>query len=315
MIISASRRTDIPNYYSEWFFNRLKEGFVYVRNPMNPRQVSRIALSPDVVDCIVFWTKNPEPMISRLEELSAYQYYFQFTLTGYGADVEPNVPPKKEVMIPVFQNLSDIIGKERVIWRYDPIFFTPKYMPEYHIRAFGQIAGALAGYTDKCVISFVDEYAKNRKKLAAMGTYELNPSDLLKFARKINGIAASCDMETGSCAERIDLAECGIVHNCCIDQTLIERLIGCKINAGKDKSQRPECGCVESVEIGAYDTCPNGCVYCYANGHPERVIERCQNCDPVSPLLGGTFLETDHISARDMKSIKREQMTFFDIDI
>lgn len=156
MILSASRRTDIPNYYSEWFYNRIKEGFVYVKNPMNTHQISRIDLSPDIVDCIVFWTKNPEPMMDRLDELSAYKYCFQFTLTGYGKDIESGVPHKKEKMIPIFQRLSDKIGSDKVILRYDPIIFTKKYTPEYHLKAFEQITGALRGYTDKCVISFVE---------------------------------------------------------------------------------------------------------------------------------------------------------------
>ena len=169
MILSVSRRTDIPNYYSQWFYNRIKEGFVYVRNPMNAHQVSRIEITPDVVDCIVFWTKNPEPMMERLEELSAYHYYFQFTLTGYGRDMEPGIPHKREKMIPVFQALSDRIGKEKVIWRYDPIIFSQRYTPAYHLKAFEQIAMALKGFTEKCVISFVDENAKNRKNMELLG--------------------------------------------------------------------------------------------------------------------------------------------------
>lgn len=163
MILSASRRTDIPNYYSDWFLHRIEEGFVYVRNPMNPHQISKINLSPEVVDCIVFWTKNPKPMLDRLAELKAYSYYFQFTLTGYGTDIEAGVPHKKESIIPTFQSLSGKIGKEKVIWRYDPILFTDKYTPEYHLKAFEQIASALHGYTNKCVISFVDTYVKNKK--------------------------------------------------------------------------------------------------------------------------------------------------------
>ena len=132
MILSVSRRTDIPNYYSEWFFNRLKEGFLYVRNPMNFHQISKIKISPDVVDCIVFWTKNPLPMKERLDELEAYNYYFQFTLTGYGNDVERNLPNKKTSVFPVFQELSNRIGKEKVVWRYDPIFFSNRYNAKYH---------------------------------------------------------------------------------------------------------------------------------------------------------------------------------------
>ena len=188
MILSVSRRTDIPNYYSEWFFNRVKEGFVYVRNPMNAHQVSKIDITPEVVDCIVFWTKNPEPMLDRLDELSSYDYYFQFTLTGYGKDMECNVPHKKEKMIPIFQELSKKIGMKKVIWRYDPIIFTKKYSPEYHLKAFEQIATALKGYTEKCVISFVDIYAKNKKNMELLDLYEIDKNELLEFAKKIAGI-------------------------------------------------------------------------------------------------------------------------------
>ena len=205
MILSVSRRTDIPNYYSEWFFNRVKEGFVYVRNPMNAHQVSKIDITPEVVDCIVFWTKNPEPMLNRLDELSSYDYYFQFTLTGYGKDMECNVPHKKEKMIPIFQELSKKIGMKKVIWRYDPIIFTKKYSPEYHLKAFEQIATALKGYTEKCVISFVDIYAKNKKNMELFDLYEIDKNELLEFAKKIAGIAKDNGMKIGSCAESIDL--------------------------------------------------------------------------------------------------------------
>lgn len=306
MILSVSRRTDIPNYYSQWFYNRIKEGFVYVRNPMNTHQVSRIEITPDVVDCIVFWTKNPEPMMERLEELSAYHYYFQFTLTGYGRDMEPGIPHKREKMIPVFQALSDRIGKEKVIWRYDPIIFSQRYTPEYHLKAFEQIAMALKGFTEKCVISFVDEYAKNRKNMELLGAYEMDRYQLSEFAKKISQIAKRNGMDTGSCAESIDLAECGIKHNCCIDKELIEKIIGGRIKAGKDRNQRAECGCMESVEIGAYHTCKNGCKYCYANSSAENVARNCSKYDPTSPILCGAIAENDRITQRRVRSLTEE---------
>ena len=306
MILSVSRRTDILNYYSQWFYNRIKEGFVYVRNPMNAHQVSRIEITPDVVDCIVFWTKNPEPMMERLEELSAYHYYFQFTLTGYGKDMEPGIPHKREKMIPVFQALSDRIGKEKVIWRYDPIIFSQRYTPAYHLKAFEQIAMAVKGFTEKCVISFVDEYAKNRKNMELLGVYEMDRYQLPEFAKKISRIAKRNGMDTGSCAEGIDLAECGIEHNCCIDKELIEKIIGGRIKAGKDRNQRPECGCMESVEIGAYHTCKNGCKYCYANSSAENVARNCSKYDPASPILCGAIAENDRITQRRVRSLTEE---------
>ena len=198
MILSASRRTDIPNYYSEWFINRIREGFLYVRNPMNAHQVSKINLSPDVIDCIVFWTKNPINMLGKLEELKPYMYYFQFTLTGYGRDVEPNLPHKREALIPTFQRLSEQIGKERGIWRYDPIFLSDRYTVEYHIKAFEEIVASLAGYTDKVVISFIDFYKKTMRNTRTLAIQQMTAQKTRTLAEKMAEIALrySLDIET-----------------------------------------------------------------------------------------------------------------------
>lgn len=313
MILSVSRRTDIPNYYSDWFYNRIKEGFLYVRNPMNPHQVSRIELSPDLVDCIVFWTKNPEPMMARLHELSDYMYYFQFTLTGYGRDIEPNVPHKKDKMIPVFQRLSETIGSSRVVWRYDPIFFNDVYTEEYHLQAFEQIADALAGYTKRCVISFVDTYAKNKAVMRELKVQEPIPEDgqegsdhiqkLRVFASRLSEIAHHHGMEIATCAEKIDLSDCGIAHSSCIDKALVEEITGYAIDVGKDKNQRAECGCVESIEVGTYHTCLNGCKYCYANDSWERAKRNFKEYDAESPLLCGRIEDGDKITERKVKRL------------
>ena len=314
MIISASRRTDIPNYYSSWFLNRIREGFVLVRNPVNPHQVSRISLAPEAVDCIVFWTKNPEPMLERLGELKEYPFYFQFTLTPYGRDVEENVPHKKDRMIPVFKRLSQMIGGERVVWRYDPILFSGRYTPQYHLQAFKQIAEALRGYTDQCVISFVDTYAKNRKELQALGIYDLPEEELAEFAGKLGQMAAENGMEIGSCAERMDLAPYGICHNSCVDQKKIEKILGCSIRAAKDRNQREACGCIESIDIGAYNTCQNGCRYCYANAGAGAAALKRREYDPDSPLLCSHILEGDRITDRKVKSLKEEQLSLAGIE-
>lgn len=312
MILSASRRTDIPNYYSDWFYNRIKEGFLYVRNPMNVHQISKVNLSPEVVDCIVFWTKNPEPMMPRLDELSAYKYYFQFTLTGYGKDIECNVPHKKKNMISVFQKLSKQIGSKNVIWRYDPILFNKIYTPEYHLKAFEQIATALNGYTRKCVISFVDVYAKNKKNMELLDTYKPNETDLIIFLKKLVDIAQKNGIVVTSCAESIDLSICGIEHNCCIDKNLIEDIIGCKIHVQKDKSQRLECGCMESIEVGTYNTCKNDCKYCYANYSKDSVIKNYNVYDSKSPLLCGKINIEDRVTEKKVKSFKEKQISIFD---
>lgn len=310
MILSVSRRTDIPNYYSEWFFNRLKAGFLCVKNPMNAHQISRIPLSPETVDCIVFWTKNPEPMMERLSELSMYPFYFQFTLTGYGKDIESGIPHKREHMIGVFKRLSEEIGSHRVIWRYDPILFNERYSPDYHLRAFGQIAESLRGYTEKCVLSFVDRYGKNRRRMDALGIYEPDEGALLEFAAEIARIAGKNGIAAASCAERMDLSACGIVHNSCIDRELIERLTGCGLAASRDRNQRAECGCVESIDVGTYDTCRSGCVYCYANVSGNVVSEKRKAYDPESPILCGRIGEGDRVTERKVRSLRDGQMRF-----
>ena len=312
MILSVSRRTDVPNYHSDWFFNRLRQGFLCVRNPMNPHQVSRVGLSPEVVDCIVFWTKNPAPMLERLGELKGYEYYFQFTLTGYGADMEPGIPDKRKVMIPTFRRLSELAGKERVIWRYDPILLNDRYTPDYHLKAFGEIADSLRDHTDRAVISFLDFYAKISQNTEGMHIRKLSGGEMTDIAAGMAGIARRNHMEIETCAEQAGLSASGIRHGCCIDRGLIEKLTGCRLKVGKDKNQRMECGCAESVEAGAYDTCANGCRYCYANRDESRTKANMKRCDAGSPLLCGTLEAEDRVTDRRMKKLREEQLGFLE---
>lgn len=313
MILSVSRRTDIPNYYVDWFFNRIKEGYVYVKNPMNAHQISKIDISPDVVDCIVFWTKNPKDMIDRLDELDEYKYYFQFTLTGYGKDIESNIPDKKESIIPTFIKLSEKIGKNKVIWRYDPIIINQKYTIDYHVRAFEEIARSLEGYTDKVIISFVDLYDKTKRNMSELNISELSGDDMRIIAKKLAAIAQKYNLEIESCAEQIELQNIGIKHGHCIDQNLIEDILGCKLKVGKDKNQREECGCIESVDIGTYNTCFNGCRYCYANFNDASVKNNSEKYNINSPLLCGNIGENDKVTERKVKSQKDTQLSFFDL--
>lgn len=312
MILSVSRRTDIPNYWADWFLRRVEEGFVYVRNPMNARQIGRVEISPAVVDCIVFWSKNPWALAKRLDELEGYQYYFQYTITGYGRDMEPGLPDKKEVIIPLFQDLSRRLGPKRVIWRYDPILFSQRYTPAYHLRAFEEIAQRLEGCARRVVISFVDLYARTRRNTAGMGLRE-PPGDgeLLAFAEKIAGIAGKYGFQVESCAEKIDLQAAGIRHGSCIDRALIEDITGCRLAASKDKNQRGECGCIESIDVGVYNTCRNGCRYCYATFNPELVRRQTGLCDPASPLLCGSVGPEDVVRERKVQSLRDGQTSLF----
>ncbi len=312
MILSVSRRTDIPNYYSEWFINRIKEGFLYVRNPMNAHQISKINLSPDVIDCIVFWTKNPTKMINQLDYLKEYAYYFQFTLTGYGKDIEPNIPNKRKELIKVFKELSQKIGKEKVIWRYDPILVNKKYTVEYHLRAFEEIANSLSDYTEKVVISFVDLYAKTQRNTMGLEIEKLMHDDMFSLVKRMVEIASKNKLIVETCAEEINFEDIGINQGSCIDKKLIEKLLGCKIVGEKDKNQRGECRCLESIEVGTYNTCLNGCKYCYANFSDEKVKENVKLYDVNSPLLSGKLGPNDKITDRKVKSLKDSQMSFFD---
>lgn len=309
MILSVSRRTDIPAFYSEWFFNRIKEGFVYVRNPMNIHQVSWIKLSPDVIDCIVFWSKNPRPMLNRLHELEGYMYYFQFTINPYDIGLEQNVPTKNGI-IDTFKELASKIGPDRVIWRYDPIILTDNITLDYHIKYFEEIARRLQGYTKTCVISFLDLYKKTERNLRNSSARELAQSEMLKIATHISHIAHRYGITVQSCAEKIELDCIGIRHGHCIDSVLIEDLLGVKLVVSKDKNQRPECGCVQSIDIGEYNTCSHNCKYCYANFNGQKVQEKVRLHDPNSPLLIGNIKPDDKITERKIFSFIGDKSLF-----
>lgn len=313
MIISASRRTDIPSYYSEWMLNRLKEKYVLVRNPMNIHQVSKIDLSPSVVDAIVFWTKNPTPMLPYLDQIKDHTYYFQFTLTAYGLDVEKNLPSKNKIIIPTFQQLSKEIGKEKVIWRYDPIFFNEQYSMEYHCKYFEVLASKLGDYTEKCTVSFMDMYRNTERNVKTLSivkdTYEMQVELLQRFVE----IAKEHGLYIDSCAEIGDFHSIGVEHAHCIDKERIERIGRFKLNVDKDTNQRVECGCAASIDVGAYNTCKNGCLYCYANYSLNTVEKNFGMHNPHSPLLFGQIDDTDVIKERKVKSYIDNQMNLFDM--
>ncbi|GHV24318.1 hypothetical protein FACS189498_1270 [Spirochaetia bacterium] len=273
MILSASRRTDIPAFFGEWFINCLREKEVFVKNPVNPKSVSRIILDPALIDCIVFWTKNPRDFIRRLgeiEDLGYTKYYFQFTLNSYGDDLEKNLPPKGEI-IETFLELSERIGKQRVIWRYDPVIVNDKYSVDFHVENFRLLYEKLSKNTEKCVISFVDRYKFLAKTFTDYGIAELSGDDINKIAAGIGETVNSGGqkLEIASCCEKVDLSSYGIGHNRCIDGDLIQKLFGSegtskKGEFKKDPGQRQNCGCAASRDLGTYNTCGHGCVYCYA---------------------------------------------------
>lgn len=298
MIISASRRTDIPAFFSEWFINRIREGFCTVPNPFNPKQISTVKLDKENVDVIVFWTKYAAPMIKHLRELDQrnYKYYFHYTITDYPRELE-HKSPSFSTVINSFKRLSDMIGPGRVIWRYDPIILSNLTNGFYHCRKFEQIADELEGYSDRCVVSIADFYRDvllRIRKLGASGL-EVETEDnrivqkLDTFMINIAEIALSHGFEITSCAEQLPLEKYHIERGKCIDNEYILREFNVHVSKMKDRSQRPECGCVESRDIGMYNSCKFGCEYCYANNLRFRLSKSELSHNPESPSLLGCF--------------------------
>ena len=310
MIVSASRRTDIPAYYAEWFFRRIREGFVLVPNPRNPSRISRISLSPEGVDGFVFWTKDPRPMLSRLAELADYPYYFQFTLNGYGRDVEGNLPSKKEVLVPAFQDLAGRIGREGVVWRYDPILLSERYTLSYHIECFQRFCHALAPYTEQCTLSFLDLYPSIRRRVEALGIRAPSQGEMEELAGRLGEIGREYGIALKACAEAADLRAFGIERASCIDPDRLARIGKCSLRVERDKNQRSGCGCAASVDIGAYNCCGHDCVYCYANFSQALVSRRQERHDPSSPLLLGRLSPGDQVREKEMKSYRSEQLSW-----
>jgi hypothetical protein len=298
MIISASRRTDIPAFFSDWFINRVQAGWVSVVNPFNAKQVRRVSLEPSQVDALVFWTKNPARFVPHLDELEAkgYAYYFLYTLNNYPGFLEPDLPPLDR-RLQSFKALSRRLGPDRVIWRYDPIVISSATPPEYHEQNFAVLAKELRGHTMRVVISFMQTYAKLRGRLiqAEMeqgvkfidykdGQHE---EDLWRLSAKLAKIAQSHGLEIRACAEERDLSGAGVEPSACIDAGLINQLFGLGLPLGRDPHQRGACGCAPSVDIGAYNTCSHACLYCYANANPASTAKNLEAHDPNSPCLLG----------------------------
>jgi DNA repair photolyase len=296
MIISASRRTDIPALYAEWFINRLREGNLQVQNPFNSSKYSWIELAPDKIDAIVFWTKNPKPILKHLKDIDGmgYNYYFQFTLTGYPKSIEPSLPKLHDRLLS-FKNLSTIIGPDKVIWRYDPIIISDITSEEYIIDNFKYLARELNKFTKRVVVSFADFYKKAKrnftriKKEQNITFYDINSEldHIYNISSNLSNIAKGYSLNIFSCAEKIDLSGCGISDGKCIDDDLIEYLFKKPMKFSKDKNQRKDCGCVQSKDVGQYNSCTHDCVYCYANSSKTYAQHNRSKHNPSSSTLIG----------------------------
>ncbi len=301
MIIQTGMRTDIPAFYSEWFVNRIKEGFVLVRNPYNPSQVSRYSLSPDVVDLIGFCTKNPAPMLPHMDILKGYGQYWFVTITPYGKDIEPNVPDKMKVMED-FKKLSDIVGVDSMGWRYDPILVDEEHPVDWHIAEFGKMAETLSGYTNTCVISFIDLYSKGRRNFPE--AREVCNKDRLRIGKAFIEIAQGYDITIKPCAEGKKLEPYGADCSGCMTVKTYEKALHANLDVPRrgTNQRNGECACLLGTDIGAYDTCGHLCRYCYANVHTDLVRENMRRHDPKSPFLIGSEQPGDVIHEAAQKS-------------
>lgn len=305
MILHTGNRTDIPAFYTEWFVNRLKEGYVMVRNPYNPEQITKYLLSPKVVDAIAFCTKNPAPMLPYMDLLKDYGQYWFVTITPYGKEIEPKVPEKEKVM-EAFKELSEIVGINAIGWRYDPIFISDDYTVKRHIEDFENMANTLSGYTNTCVISFIDLYKKVLRNFPEVR--EVRKEDRITLAKEFVSIGDKYNMKIVACAEGTELETYGVDCSGCMTVPVFEKAINCSLQVPKIKGARPECGCLLGCDIGAYNTCGHLCKYCYANYDAHTVIHNMKRHNPKSPLLLGELSENDKVHIPKQESWKDMQL-------
>lgn len=304
MFINVGARTDITNYYSEWLMNRIREGYVLSRNPLFPNKVYRYRLSPDVVDCIIFCTKNPKPMLDKIDEVRSrgFHVFFYVTITSYGRDIEPGVPDYHDVM-ETFKKLSIMVGKNNICWRYDPIFISEKYTVEHHLKCFEEMTRTLKPYTNFCIFSFVQLYKKLSFTFPELRAVSAAEKKIL--LSEMGKIAKSCNIRLQTCGDENDYSEYGIVRSGCITAPIMQQAIGQELKPLKAQPSRKGCGCLPNNDIGAYDTCPNGCKYCYATKNPALAVENYRRHDPLSPLLTGELTEADEV-------IEAKQVSFLE---
>ena len=305
MMINTGMRTDIPAFYSKWLANRIGEGYVLVRNPYFPEQVTRYRLSPDVVDVLVFCTKNPAPMFERMDVLGPFRQFWFVTITPYGKDIEPNVPDWEEAA-ESFRRLSGQVGSRAMSWRYDPVFVSEKYDLDFHKMMFERMAERLEGTTEQAVISFIDLYDKTRRNFPEARTVSAEERAVLaeSFARS----GKQHGMTVRGCCEGTGLARYGLDVGGCITKEILERAIGEELAVPKPASLRASCSCVFGNDIGVYNTCRHFCKYCYANYDKKTVLDNQQMHDPSSPFMIGSYREGDRISDAKQKSYRTGQM-------
>ena len=300
MIINVGGRTDIVNYYTPWLINRIKEGYVYSRNPLFPNNISKINLSPDKVDCLIFCSKNYKPIIKYIDKINKmYRIICHYTITAYGKDVEPNVPSIDE-SINTLIKLSKIVGKEKIIWRYDPLLLTKNYSVDYLIKMYDYIASKVYNYVSKVVFSFVEMYKKLKYNMPEIILFK--EEDKIKLVQEIGNISKKYNIRVQTCGTDEVYEKYGIQKSGCTTKEFLETALGINLKNIKEGNMRKGCHCITTRDIGAYDTCINGCKYCYANRNLFIAISNYKSHDSKSPLLIGKVKKTDIIKEANQKS-------------
>ncbi|MCK9183043.1 MAG: DUF1848 domain-containing protein [Fibrobacteraceae bacterium] len=301
MILNISGRTDIVQYYTKWLLNRLDAGFVYARNPMFREKVTRFELSPKTVDVLVFCSKNYKPLLPYVARIiDKFNTYFHYTITAYGKDIEPGVP-EIDQSIDTLIALSEIVGKDRVAWRYDPVLLTRKYTIARHLETFDRMAEQLAPHIDRCIFSFVDMYRKLLVNMPEIEPFTFETMDAL--AKGLGQIAILRGIYLQTCALKGDYSAYGIHKSGCVTPGILSRANHIEFKSLRFKGMRNNCGCMEWHDFGTYNTCPNGCKYCYANKNPELAKESYKLHDPCSPLLLGILNDSDIVTKCKERSL------------
>ena len=293
MVLMVSGRTDVVAFYTPWFMNRYKEGYLFVRNPFNPKLVSKINFNN--VDLIMFCTKNPLPIIKHLQEIKK-PIIFHVTLTPYKNDIEINVINKKKIIEGIKQ-ISKILGKEYVVVRYDPILVNNKYTINYHIKAFDKLCMELDGYIEKIIVSFIDDYKNVRKNYDVLKYKNLDENDYKEIGNNFSKIANKHNIIVQTCAEEKNLVEYGFIKGECLSHELAYILTGKKFKTQNIRNKK-YCQCVEMVDVGAYNSCYHLCKYCYANYDEIQIKSNILKHDLNSPLLIGNIESDDIIKER-----------------
>ena len=304
MLINTGGRTDTVQYFSDWLLKRFKDGVVYSRNPLFPNKVTRYELTPNKVDCVIFCSKNYGPILPRLHEITdRFNTYFFYTITAYGKDVEPGVPSVDQ-SIDILYKLEKQVGKNRIVWRYDPVLLTKKYTIQQHLITFGHMAARLSGHVSRCVFSFVELYEKLQFNMPELQL--LTEEDMEELAEGFGSLAKKYRLPIQTCATKTDYSRFGIMSSGCLTLEAIGEANGVKFRSLKHKGMRSGCKCMVSHDIGAYNTCPNGCRYCYANKNPQLAAENYAAHNPDSEILLGEITPDDEI-------VYGNQATFLDI--